>query len=99
MGVDRQRVGVVARRRHGPALPAVPPSQQRAAAALPYHPLLRRARVGQPLAKAPFSARPEPPPQAPEQAPGARGEPGRPERKDAYRPWAELLARSFAVDV
>src|SRR5262245_56169711 len=40
-----------------------------------------------------------PPPQATEQTPAALGEPGRPEHKDAYRPWAELLARSFAVDV
>jgi len=46
-----------------------------------------------------FPQAPEPPPQATEQEPAALGEPGRPEHKDAYRPWAELLARSFAVDV
>ena len=38
-------------------------------------------------------------PQAPPKARAASDEPDRPERADGYRPWAELLARTFAVDV
>jgi putative transposase len=37
-------------------------------------------------------------PQSP-QAAAARDEPGRPDYAGGYRPWAELLARTFAVDV
>ncbi len=33
------------------------------------------------------------------QAPAASDEPGRPDLAGGYRPWAELLARTFAVDV
>ena len=33
------------------------------------------------------------------EGPAEGDEPGRPQRPDAYRPWAELLARTFAVDV
>ena len=35
----------------------------------------------------------------PPQAAAASDEPGRPDHAGAYRPWAELLARTFAVDV
>jgi hypothetical protein len=35
----------------------------------------------------------------PPQAPAESDEPGRPDHAGGYRPWAELLARSFAVDV
>lgn len=38
-------------------------------------------------------------PKAPPEAPAASDEPGRPECARGYRPWAELLARTFAVDV
>jgi hypothetical protein len=38
-------------------------------------------------------------PQAPPQAPAANDKPGRPDLAGGYRPWAELLARTFAVDV
>ena len=38
-------------------------------------------------------------PQAPPQAAPANDEPGRPDFRGGYRPWAELLARTFAVDV
>jgi len=38
-------------------------------------------------------------PQAPPQTPAASDEPGRPDLAGGYRPWAELLARTFAVDV
>jgi len=38
-------------------------------------------------------------PQALPQAPAASDEPGRPDLAAGYRPWAELLARTFAVDV
>ena len=37
---------------------------------------------------------PQPPP-----GPAANDEPGRPDHTGGYRPWAELLARTFAVDV
>jgi hypothetical protein len=36
---------------------------------------------------------------APAKPPAKGDEPGRPERRDNYRPWADLLARTFAVDV
>ena len=35
----------------------------------------------------------------PPQAPAAGDKPGRPDHAGSYRPWAELLARTFAVDV
>jgi len=35
----------------------------------------------------------------PPQGPAASDEPGRPSHAGGYRPWAELLARTFAVDV
>ena len=35
----------------------------------------------------------------PPQATAASNEPGRPDHVGGYRPWAELLARTFAVDV
>ena len=35
----------------------------------------------------------------PPQAAAASDEPGRPDHASGYRPWAELLARTFAVDV
>ncbi len=35
----------------------------------------------------------------PPQAAAASDEPGRPDHVGGYRPWAELLARTFAVDV
>jgi len=38
-------------------------------------------------------------PGAPPEAPAGSDEPGTPERAGGYRPWAELLARTFAVDV
>ena len=38
-------------------------------------------------------------PQAPPQAPAANDKPGRPDLAGGYRPWGELLARTFAVDV
>ena len=38
-------------------------------------------------------------PQALPKAPADSDEPDRPKRAGGYRPWAELLARSFAVDV
>jgi hypothetical protein len=38
-------------------------------------------------------------PQAPPQASATGDEPGRPDLAGGYRPWAELLARTFAVDV
>ena len=38
-------------------------------------------------------------PQAPSEAPATSHEPDRPERAGGYRPWADLLARTFAVDV
>jgi hypothetical protein len=38
-------------------------------------------------------------PQVPQEVPGASDEPGTRERGRAYRPWAELLARTFAADV
>jgi len=38
-------------------------------------------------------------PQSPPQATAASDEPGRPDHAGGYRPWAELLARTFAVDV
>jgi Putative transposase len=38
-------------------------------------------------------------PQALPQAPAASDEPGRPDLAAGYRPWAQLLARTFAVDV
>jgi Putative transposase len=38
-------------------------------------------------------------PQALAQAPAASDEPGRPDLAGGYRPWAQLLARTFAVDV
>jgi hypothetical protein len=47
----------------------------------------------------PRLAPPAPQPPAAKEAPGGGGEPGGAKRCDAYRPWAELLARSFAVDV
>jgi hypothetical protein len=37
--------------------------------------------------------------QSPPQAAAANDEPGRPDLPGGYRPWAELLARTFAVDV
>src|ERR671919_509310 len=36
---------------------------------------------------------------APKEAPTVSDEGGTPERARSYRPWAELLARTFAVDV
>ena len=36
---------------------------------------------------------------APPQATAASDEPGRPDLAGGYRPWAELLARTFAMDV
>ena len=38
-------------------------------------------------------------PQAPSEAPATSHEPDRQGRAEGYRPWAELLARTFAVDV
>ena len=38
-------------------------------------------------------------PQAPPQTSATSEEPGRPDPAGRYRPWAELLARTFAVDV
>jgi hypothetical protein len=38
-------------------------------------------------------------PQAPPQAPAVSDEPDRPDLAGRYRPWAELLARTFAVDI
>ena len=38
-------------------------------------------------------------PQSPPQGTTANDEPGRPHHAGGYRPWAELLARTFAVDV
>ena len=38
-------------------------------------------------------------PASPAQAAAASDEPGRPDHAGGYRPWAELLARTFAVDV
>jgi hypothetical protein len=38
-------------------------------------------------------------PASPRLAPAEGDEPGQPPRPDAYRPWAQLLARTFAVDV
>jgi len=35
----------------------------------------------------------------PQEVPAASDEPGTPERAGAYRPWADVLARTFAVDV
>ncbi len=38
-------------------------------------------------------------PASPAQAAAASDEPGRPDHAGGYRPWAELLARTFALDV
>src|SRR5262249_58201273 len=38
-------------------------------------------------------------PTSPAQAAAASDEPGKPDHAGGYRPWAELLARTFAVDV
>ena len=66
---------------------------QRAATAPPHHPLLGSAGPGESVEKGPGAdgtfrdtrGRPEAPP--------------RPEGAPSYRPWTELLARTFAVDV
>ena len=44
----------------------------------------------------PWKSRPAPPSA---QGAAASDEPGRPDHAGGYRPWAELLARTFAVDV
>ncbi|HEX9810115.1 MAG TPA: transposase, partial [Alphaproteobacteria bacterium] len=59
-------------------------------------PRLHTIRYAGVLAPAsPWRSRLAPPPQAP----AASDEPGRPSHAGGYRPWAELLARTFAVDV
>jgi hypothetical protein len=60
-------------------------------------PRLHTVRYAGVLAPAsPWRSRLAPPPP---QAPAASDEPGRPSHAGGYRPWAELLARTFAVDV
>ena len=81
------------RGRHGPAVLVVSASHQRAATAPAHHPLLgrcspRRVRGGRAWCRGH-------PPRHPRTARGPPRPPGAP----SYRPWAELLARTFAVDV
>ena len=69
----------------------MPAGHQRAPTAPAHHPLRGGAGPGEPVEVASRRiALPSRP---------ASDEPRRPERARGYRPWAELLARTFAVDV
>ena len=75
----------------------MPPGHQRAPTALPHRPLRRCGpRPGFALLA---SASPWRPYIAPDDEAPASAEPERTGPLDGYRPWAELLARTFAVDV
>jgi hypothetical protein len=80
------------RGRHGPAVAAVSAGHQRAATA-PH--TLRYSGVLAPASPWRRSLAP----MAPTETPAEGQRPRRPERAPSYRPWAQLLARTFAVDV
>jgi hypothetical protein len=86
------------RGRHGSAIAPLPARDQRASTTIPHDPLCGGARRGESVALArqrAASPRGTPPlPQAAENV-----EPEKRVRKSGYRPWAELLERTFAVDV
>ena len=86
------------RGRHGPALPSLPARDQRASATVPHNPLRRGGpRPGFALlaAASPWRSRLKPslPPTTEDV------EPEKSVRKSGYRPWAELLQRTFSIDV